>query len=59
MSALKQSKLNATVMKSIARIYSSASAQIDGNEILCCYNSSTTATSCSCYSSTTAMSCCC
>ena len=57
MSAVRQSELNATVMKAIVRIHSSASAQIDGNEILCCYHPSTTALSC--HSSMTAMSCCC
>ena len=57
MSAVRQSELNATVMKAILRIDSSASAQIDGNEILCCYHPSTTALSC--HSSMTAMSCCC
>ena len=57
MSAVRQSELNATVMKATVRIYSSASAQIDGNEILCCYHPSTTALSC--HSSMTAMSCCC
>ena len=57
MSAVRHSELNATVMKAVVRIYSFASAEIDGNEILRSYNSPTTAMSC--HSSMTPMSCCC
>ena len=57
MIGMKQSEQNATVTKAIVRIDSSVSAQIDGNEILCCYHPSTTAISR--HSFMTATSCCC
>ena len=58
MSAVKQSEPNATAMKPILTIYTSAIALIDTHKSQRRYHSPTTAMSCYSFPAT-AMSCCC